>query len=716
MSGTTAQIVGPDPPGLDVDAVLQRLRQQQMGVRDPAVAPLMQKIKEAPPAAPGATPDAAPLAPGFDRFVQQESGGQQFGQDGKPLVPKNFAGDQNDPPTGAAQVRPSTARDALAKVGQPLDLNRLSTDKAYNVWVGNLIHNQLLQQYGNNAMLAAAAYNAGPGAVDSWIKQFGDPRKGEISNEDFAARIPYDETRLYVHAVGAVQGGRAAPSGGKAVDLPFNTKKIFDDLKENMFGAKQEESSALAALNESMAKLAEPPPTQEPTPAGQQWAGAAMALAAVGGLLTHRPFTTAANAMAATMTAVNEGRQAEAKQALEQWKAGHEALIAVTNYRMSLYEAAMKKYQNAPNEAKAEMEANAAALQDTAVQDALSKGDVQTAMAIISGGYAAAVTMQRESAKFQQQVQDRLESQRLVNDLAAARATKDPDKIAAAQQALQDHLAVVAPAATAAKIEIGTGPKSGGGVSGTIAANAITIADDEIAKREAGGETLSAASKAGIRNKAIQQALRNRTAFSQTIGYEQGQLLQKWSAEHPNATMEEFAQAEHELQGKNQMTPAEVSALQDRGLEIGNALDAVDEMRNSMDKVFAVAGGLGKVIAPFEVIGNITGISDSTEYKDFQRAKDQIKMAAGNLLRAKESSTLNAGTQKLLDTIVRGDNWGDTKQNVTSALDAIETAATQELRSINRRQKTTTGKDLDVISGGGSGGGAPADPLGIRGP
>ena len=457
MSGTTAQIVGPDPPGLDVDAVLQRLRQQQMGVRDPAVAPLMQKIKEAPPAAPGATPDAAPLAPGFDRFVQQESGGQQFGQDGKPLVPKNFAGDQNDPPTGAAQVRPSTARDALAKVGQPLDLNRLSTDKAYNVWVGNLIHNQLLQQYGNNAMLAAAAYNAGPGAVDSWIKQFGDPRKGEISNEDFAARIPYDETRLYVHAVGAVQGGMAAPSGGKAVDLPFNTKKIFDDLKENMFGAKQEESSALAALNESMAKLAEPPPTQEPTPAGQQWAGAAMALAAVGGLLTHRPFTTAANAMAATMTAVNEGRQAEAKQALEQWKAGHEALIAVTNYRMSLYEAAMKKYQNAPNEAKAELEANAAALQDTAVQDALSKGDVQTAMAIISGGYAAAVTMQRESAKFQQQVQDRLESQRLVNDLAAARATKDPDKIAAAQQALQDHLVVVAPAATAAKIEIGTG-------------------------------------------------------------------------------------------------------------------------------------------------------------------------------------------------------------------------------------------------------------------
>ena len=457
MSGTTAQIVGPDPPGLDVDAVLQRLRQQQMGVRDPAVAPLMQKIKEAPPAAPGATPDAAPVAPGFDRFVQQESGGQQFGQDGKPLVPKNFAGDQNDPPTGAAQVRPSTARDALAKVGQPLDLNRLSTDKAYNVWVGNLIHNQLLQQYGNNAMLAAAAYNAGPGAVDSWIKQFGDPRKGEISNEDFAARIPYDETRLYVHAVGAVQGGMQAPSGGKAVDLPFNTKKIFDDLKENMFGAKQEESSALAALNESMAKLAEPPPTQEPTPAGQQWAGAAMALAAVGGLLTHRPFTTAANAMAATMTAVNEGRQAEAKQALEQWKAGHEALIAVTNYRMSLYEAAMKKYQNAPNEAKAELEANAAALQDTAVQDALSKGDVQTAMAIISGGYAAAVTMQRESARFQWQVQDRLESQRLVNDLAAARATKDPDKIAAAQQALQDHLAVVAPAATAAKIEIGTG-------------------------------------------------------------------------------------------------------------------------------------------------------------------------------------------------------------------------------------------------------------------
>jgi len=434
---------------IDIDALLARYRQQQAPKPAQPVAP-------AALAAPAAPTDSTlpPVDPSFAPFVKQESGGQQFGPDGKPLVPGKFGGDQSDPPTGAAQVRPTTAREALAKVGQQLDLNRLNTDKAYNVQVGNLVHQQLLQQYGGNQMLAAAAYNAGPGAVDQWIKQFGDPRKGEISNEDFAARIPYDETRLYVHAVGAVQGPAGSAPSGKQVDLPFNTKKIFDDLKENMFGAKQEESAALAALNESMAKLAEPPPVSQPTSAQQQWAGAAMALAAVGGLLTHQPFATAANAMAATMNAVNEGRQAEAKQALEQWKAGHEALIAVTNYRMSLYEAAMKKYQNAPAEAKAELEANAAALQDIPVQQALEKGDYQTAMAIISGGYSAAVKMQQESWKFQDEVEKRLKAQKLYDDLAAARNTKDPAKIEEAKTALADFLSVAYPTSAIGRTDL----------------------------------------------------------------------------------------------------------------------------------------------------------------------------------------------------------------------------------------------------------------------
>jgi len=37
--------------------------------------------------------------------------------------------------------------------------------------------------------------------VNSWIKRFGDPRRGQITDDQFAAHIPYKETRDYVERV-----------------------------------------------------------------------------------------------------------------------------------------------------------------------------------------------------------------------------------------------------------------------------------------------------------------------------------------------------------------------------------------------------------------------------------------------------------------------------------------------------------------------------------
>ena len=59
----------------------------------------------------------------------------------------------------------------------------------------------LIERFDGSYPLAIASYNAGPGRVNQWLKQFGDPRKGEIDMIDWIELIPYSETRNYVQRV-----------------------------------------------------------------------------------------------------------------------------------------------------------------------------------------------------------------------------------------------------------------------------------------------------------------------------------------------------------------------------------------------------------------------------------------------------------------------------------------------------------------------------------
>lgn len=137
------------------------------------------------------TPQEAQL---FSSIIWQESGGNQFGKDGAPLVSPKGA-------VGAAQVMESTGPEAASLAGLPWDRDKWLNDPRYNVQLGKAYFGAQLKKYDNNPVLAVAAYNAGPGAVDGWIKQFGDPRDGTVSNAQFAAAIPYEETRNYVAKV-----------------------------------------------------------------------------------------------------------------------------------------------------------------------------------------------------------------------------------------------------------------------------------------------------------------------------------------------------------------------------------------------------------------------------------------------------------------------------------------------------------------------------------
>ena len=81
------------------------------------------------------------------------------------------------------------------------DAGKLTGDPAYNVSLGSAYLYKVLDEYNGSYIMALASYNAGPGRVREWIGMFGDPRDPKVDPIDWAERIPFTETRDYVHKI-----------------------------------------------------------------------------------------------------------------------------------------------------------------------------------------------------------------------------------------------------------------------------------------------------------------------------------------------------------------------------------------------------------------------------------------------------------------------------------------------------------------------------------
>lgn len=136
--------------------------------------------------------------PLISAVIAQESGG-------------NAAAVSSKGAQGLMQLMPDTAREVAGQMGLEYDEKKLTGDAAYNKALGSRYLQNMLARYGGNQTLALAAYNAGPKNVDAWTKRFGDPAKGEISDEEFAKAIPFAETRDYVQKVNAKAPASAMP-------------------------------------------------------------------------------------------------------------------------------------------------------------------------------------------------------------------------------------------------------------------------------------------------------------------------------------------------------------------------------------------------------------------------------------------------------------------------------------------------------------------------
>lgn len=102
---------------------------------------------------------------------------------------------------GLMQLMPATAQHVAEASGVAYDLPKLTEDPLYNARLGTAYLAGLLGRYGGSYLLATAAYNAGPGRVDQWLRDLGDPRVEGADAVGWIESIPYTETRNYVMRV-----------------------------------------------------------------------------------------------------------------------------------------------------------------------------------------------------------------------------------------------------------------------------------------------------------------------------------------------------------------------------------------------------------------------------------------------------------------------------------------------------------------------------------
>lgn len=93
---------------------------------------------------------------------------------------------------GLMQLIPSTAQEIARKRGFSLSSRRDLYEPNTNIQLGSGYLKMMLNNHQNNTVLAAAAYNAGPGRVKKWLPSF------DMAADIWIETIPFKETREYV--------------------------------------------------------------------------------------------------------------------------------------------------------------------------------------------------------------------------------------------------------------------------------------------------------------------------------------------------------------------------------------------------------------------------------------------------------------------------------------------------------------------------------------
>ena len=172
-------------------------------------------------------------------IIGAESRGRQFDREGRPLTSPAGA-------IGIAQVMPGTAPEAARLAGLEFDPVRYRNDPEYNKALGKAYFNKQLETFGSEDK-AAAAYNAGPGALQKALA------RAEREGGDYLSYLPA-ETRAYVPKVMGLAGARGEGEGIPRV-TPEAVSRARSGLGlDRMAGNFTPEQRRMMALDESSRK------------------------------------------------------------------------------------------------------------------------------------------------------------------------------------------------------------------------------------------------------------------------------------------------------------------------------------------------------------------------------------------------------------------------------------------------------------------------------
>lgn len=97
---------------------------------------------------------------------------------------------------GIMQLMPDTGRSTAREIRLPWSGLATLTNSSSNIRLGTHYLSKMFARFGNNRVLATAAYNAGPSRVVNWL-----PESGSLDARIWIENIPFNETRGYVRRV-----------------------------------------------------------------------------------------------------------------------------------------------------------------------------------------------------------------------------------------------------------------------------------------------------------------------------------------------------------------------------------------------------------------------------------------------------------------------------------------------------------------------------------